>query len=171
MYMTKATTAVTKTSAKSITYYIKYYINSINNSKFLAGIVMLLLNVGSKYIEIGLSKTQEQALRNALGREILIFSVVFMGTHDIILSIIMTAAFMVLSGHLFNEKSKYCIISKNLTKIQASIDVNNDEHISKEEEQKALEVLEKAKKQKKRGAQHEFISYLDNNKYSGANLH
>ena len=150
---------------------IKYYINRLNNSKFLAGLVMLLLNVGSKYIELGLSKTQEQALRNALGRELLIFAVVFMGTHDIILSIIMTASFMVLSNHLFNEKSKYCIISNKLSKIQSVIDVNKDDYISKEEENKAIDILEKAKKQKQRQAQSEFISYLDNNKYDGAVFH
>ena len=73
-----------KTSKKNISKTIKYFLNKINSSKLLAGIVMLLLNVGSKYIELGLTKTQEHALRNALGRELLIFSVVFMGTHDII---------------------------------------------------------------------------------------
>ena len=150
---------------------IKYYINRLNNSKLLAGLVMLLLNVGTKYIEIGLSKTQEQALRNALGRELLIFAVVFMGTHDIILSIIMTASFMVLSNHLFNEKSKYCIISNKLSRIQSVMDVNNDDYISKEEENKAIDILEKAKKQKRRQTQSEFISYLDNNKYDGAVFH
>ena len=85
---------------KKKTNLMKYYLHKINNSKLLAGVVMLLLNVGSKYIELGLSKTQEEALRNALGRELLIFAVVFMGTHDIILSIIMTASFLILSNHL-----------------------------------------------------------------------
>ena len=150
---------------------VRYYLNSINNSKFLAGIVMLLLNVGSKYIELGLSKTQEQALRNALGRELLIFSVVFMGTHDIIISILMTAAFVILSNYLLNEKSKYCIIPKKLTKIRAVMDINNDNFISEEEEAKAVEILEKSKKQRKRRAQSEYLSYMDNNKYSGSLLY
>jgi hypothetical protein len=35
----------------------------INGSKLMMGIAMLLLNVGSKYIEIGFSQTQAQALR------------------------------------------------------------------------------------------------------------
>ena len=62
-------------------------ISSLNNSKLLMGLAMLLLNVGSKYIEIGLSRTQEEALRNALGRELLIFAVVFTATRDIITSV------------------------------------------------------------------------------------
>ena len=145
---------------------IKIFIHKINTSKILAGIVMLLLNVGSKYIEIGLSQTQEQALRNALTRELLIFAVVFMATHDIIISILMTAAFVILSQFLFNDESKYCIVSKKMKKIKRMVDVNKDNIISEEEEERALEILKKAKKQKKKQNQMQFINYMEENKYS-----
>ena len=156
---------------KKKTNIIHQYLHKINDSKLLAGIVMLLLNVGSKYIELGLSKTQEQALRNALGRELLIFAVVFMGTRDIILSIIMTASFLVLSNHLFNENSRYCLIPYQFSKIQQSMDTNNDNFVSEEEEKKALDVLEKAKEQKKKHQQEQFLSYMENNKYTGKKLY
>ena len=42
------------------------YLHSLNNSRFFAGLVMIMLNVGSKYITIELSKSQEQYLRNTL---------------------------------------------------------------------------------------------------------
>tara|TARA_Y100001958_G_C21231463_1_gene557235 strand:- start:993 stop:1475 length:483 start_codon:yes stop_codon:yes gene_type:complete len=145
-----------------------YYLNKINNNKLLAGIFVLLLNVGSKYVELGLSKTQEQALRNALGRELLIFSIVFTSTRDIILSILLTAAFMILSNHLFNEKSKYCLMPKKFDRIRKLMDVNNDNFVSEEEEKKAIVILEKAKEQKKKMAQREFINYMDNHKYEGS---
>ena len=145
---------------------VKASIHKINNSKFLAGIVMLLLNVGSKYIELGLSKTQEQALRNALTRELLIFSIIFMGTHDVLLSILMTAAFVILSQYLFNDKSKYCIVPVRMRKIKRYIDINNDKVISEEEEKKALEILRKAKKQKQKQNQVKFLNFMDNYKYS-----
>ena len=93
------------------------YIHPINSSKLFAGILMILMNVGSKYIEIGLTKTQEHALRNGLGREILIFCVVFLGTRDLLLSIIMTSAFLILSDHIFNEKSRFCIITEKMKHI------------------------------------------------------
>lgn len=145
---------------------IKFYINKLNNSKFLAGIVMLLLNVGTKYIEIGLSKTQEQALRNALSRELLIFSIIFMGTHDIVLSILMTAAFVILSQFLFNDNSKMCIIPNKMKRIKRMVDLNKDDTISEEEEKRALEVLEKSKKQKKKSNQLKFLNYMDTHNYS-----
>ena len=53
--------------------YLKYLIQSLNNSKLFAGLIMLLMNIGSKYITIKFSKSQEAYIRNKLGRQLLIF--------------------------------------------------------------------------------------------------
>ena len=143
---------------------IKWIYSSLNNSKLLSGIIMILLNVGSRYIEIGFSKTQEQALRNGLAREILLFAIIFTGTHDIIISILMTAAFIVLANHLLNDKSKYCLIPTHLRKISLQMDTNKDGHVSDEEEHKALEILRKAELQKTRNQQKTFMNYMIANK-------
>jgi hypothetical protein len=144
-------------------YNFKRSLATFNNSKFLLGVTMLLLNVGSRYVELGFSKTQEQALRNGLGREIFIFAVVFMGTRDIIISIMMTASFIVLSDYLLNERSRFCIMPKSMKKISNVIDFNNDGVITPDEEEKALELLRKAEKQKNFQKQSEFVSYINNN--------
>tara|TARA_B110000483_G_C18176650_1_gene535309 strand:- start:1331 stop:1771 length:441 start_codon:yes stop_codon:yes gene_type:complete len=135
-------------------------LNSLNSSKFLVGVTMLLLNVGSRYVELGFSKTQEQALRNGLGREIFIFAVVFMGTRDVVISIMLTASFIILSDYLFNERSSFCIMPENMKRISNVVDINNDGIISPEEEEKALELLKKAEKQKNFQRQSEFLSYF-----------
>ena len=70
---------------------VKVYISRLNDSKFFAGIIMLMLNLGSRYITLNLSKTQEEFLKLSLARELLIFSIAWMGTHDIILSVLMTS--------------------------------------------------------------------------------
>ena len=139
----------------------------LNNSPLLAGLAMLMLNIGSKYIEIGLSKTQEQAIRNGIAREILIFAMVFMGTKDIILSVIMTASFIILSDYIFNEKSRFCIIPSYLRRISMEIDLNGDNIISEEEEARALDILRKAKEQKHNKVQALFTSHLPSQQYSG----
>ena len=54
--------------------------HNINTSKFFAGFVMIMLNIGSKYITIKLSKSQEAYLRNTIARQLLIFSIIWMGT-------------------------------------------------------------------------------------------
>lgn len=143
---------------------IKDLLDSLNNSKLLAGITMILLNLGSRYVEIGFSKTQEQALKSGLAREILIFAILFAGTRDILISILMTAAFVILANHLLNDESKYCIIPKQLHKISMLIDTNKDGHISEEEERRALEILRKAETQKTRSQQTSFVNYMMANK-------
>jgi len=139
-------------------------LSSVNNSKFLAGIIMILLNIGSKYVEMGFSKTQEQALRNGLAREILIFAIIFTGTRDIVISILMTAAFIILSSYLLNDKSKYCLIPDKLNKISLQMDTNKDGYVSDEEEKNALEILRKAELQKTRNQQKTFMNYMVVNK-------
>lgn len=134
---------------------------SLNNSKFILGVTMLLLNVGSRYVELGFSKTQEQALRNWLGREIFIMAVVFMGTRDIIISILMTAAFIVLSDYALNERSSFCILPESMKKIANAVDINNDGTISPAEEEKAMATLRRAEKQKNFQKQAEYVSYMN----------
>ena len=141
---------------------IQTSLNSLNNSKFVLGITMLLINIGSRYIELGFTKTQEQALRNGLGRELLIFAIVFMATHDIVISTLMTASFIVLSDYLFNENSRFCVLPARLQKIAELVDKNNDNEISADEERQALETLRKADQQKKKKEQDIFNSFLIN---------
>jgi len=138
------------------------YFKHINESKFTVGIAMILLNIGSKYVDFKFSKTQEQLLRNSIARELLIFTIVFMGTRDIIYALLLTAAFVILSDHVFNDKSKYCLVPKRMKKIMAVVDTNQDGIISPEEEQRALDTLKKAEKNRDKNMQHKFNSYLNN---------
>lgn len=137
------------------------YLKHINESKFVIGIAMLLLNIGSKYVDFKFTKTQEQMLRNGIAREILIFTIVFMGTRDILYAILLTAAFIILSEYVFNEKSEYCLVPDKFKKISALIDTNNDSIVSPEEEAKALMVLKKAEKNRDENMHNKFSAYLN----------
>jgi hypothetical protein len=141
--------------------YIHSFLRPVNESKLLVGMMMIFLNVGSKYIDLGLSKTQEQVLREGLAREMLIFAISFMGTRDIPTAIILTASFTVLSNMLLNENSKYCVIPNKMKKIQELMDTDGDTMISAEEEKRAIEILEKAKQQRMKDVQGTFLSYMN----------
>ena len=52
------------------------YILSLNNSKFVAGITMLVVNLGSKYLAQELSDSQEALFTNVVIRRFVIFTVV-----------------------------------------------------------------------------------------------
>lgn len=138
------------------------YLSHINTSKLFIGITMIMLNVGSKYVDFKFTKSQEKLLKEGLAREILIFAIVFMGTRDVVVAILLTAAFIILSEYAFNEKSKYCLIPEKMKNITTLIDTNNDGIISPEEEAKALDVLNKAERYRKRDMQQKFSTYLTN---------
>ncbi len=138
------------------------YLRHINESKLVIGIAMILLNVGSKYVDFKFTKTQEQLLRNGIAREILIFTIVFMGTRDIMYAILLTAAFIILSEYVFNEQSEYCLITDKFKKISALIDTNTDGIVTPEEEAKALMTLKKAEKNRDQNMHHKFSTYLNN---------
>jgi hypothetical protein len=121
---------------------IKYTNDSLSNSKFFMGLLMLLMNIASRYVTIKLSKNQEDLIKNTIGRQFLIFGMSWMATKDVILSLGLTAVFVVLAQFLLNEESKFYILTKDF---KASIDTNNDGTISDEEIQNAIKVLEKAK--------------------------
>ncbi len=120
--------------------------HNINTSKFFAGFVMIMLNIGSKYITIKLSKSQEAYLRNTIARQLLIFSIIWMGTRDVLISIAMTGAFVILTDHLFNERSPYCVIPGHLRNYEELLDDDKDGHVTSEEVENAKRVLEKNKK-------------------------
>jgi hypothetical protein len=120
--------------------------HSINNSKFFAGLVMIMLNIGSKYITIKLSKSQEEYLGGVIARQMLIFSIIWMGTRDVLISLAMTAVFIVLTDHLFNEQSDYCVIPHHMRKYEDLLDDDKDGKVTADEVKKARGVLEKARK-------------------------
>ena len=125
---------------------------SLNNSKFFAGLVMIMLNIGSKYITIELSKTQEEYLKNHIARQILIFSISWMGTRDILMSLGLTAIFIVMTEFLFNENSKFCVIPLEYRKYKDVLDLNGDGVVSPDELKKAEEILKNAKQQQQNTA-------------------
>jgi hypothetical protein len=113
-------------------------IQNLNNSKFFAGILMILMNLGSKYISLELSETQDEFFSNIVIRRIMIFVIVFIATKDIITSIIITSCFVVLVSGLFNENSKFCLIKNNCKQTKV---------IYKEQVEKAKKVLQKYEEQ------------------------
>jgi len=127
------------------------YLGRLNNSKFFAGLVMILLNIGSKYITIELSKSQEEYLKNKVGRQILIFAISWMGSRDILVALVLTGIFTVLTSHLFNEESQFCVIPQKYRNYEHLLDLDKNNVVTPDEIKKARELLEKVnKKEQKR---------------------
>ena len=89
------------------------FMSNLNNSKYFAGITMILLNLGSKYISMDLSQTHETILGSKIFRRIIMFVVVFTATRDILISLIITVGFIILVSVLSHDESSFCLIPKS----------------------------------------------------------
>jgi hypothetical protein len=81
-------------------------VDFLNTNTMFAGFMMLLLNVGSRYIVHEFSEDDKEYRQNILIRRICIFAVCFVGTKDVLTSLILTAGFIIISGGLFRGKGE-----------------------------------------------------------------
>ena len=126
---------------------ILMYLNNLNNSKFLTGLIVILLNVGGKYVSVNLSKSQEHYFKSIIGDHLIILAACWMATRDIILSLILTGIFIVLSKFLLNDESNFSIIP-NSWKNKKVESVENTGNLKGANIDEAIKILEKVKNAK-----------------------
>jgi hypothetical protein len=146
--------------------YFNHHVMYLNNSKFFAGVVMILLNVGSKFIQIQFSKSTEEYMKWSVSKQLLVFAMAWMGTRDIYTALGLTAVFTILSDFLFNVESNLCIVPYNYRVLHKLVDTNEDGVVTEPELAAAIAVLEKAKREKQRKAQKEAFSKFDFERYN-----
>jgi hypothetical protein len=146
--------------------YFNHHVMYLNNSKFFAGVVMILLNVGSKFIQIQFSKSTEEYMKWSVSKQLLVFAMAWMGTRDIYTALGLTAIFTILSEYLFNEESSLCIVPQKYRILHTLIDINEDGNVTEPELAAAIAVLEKAKREKQRRVQKEAYAKFDFERYN-----
>jgi hypothetical protein len=126
---------------------ILMYLNNLNNSKFLTGLIVILLNVGGKYVSVSLSKNQEEYFKNVIGHHLIILAACWMATRDIILSVILTGIFIVLTKFLLNDESRFSIIPNNWKKEKVEF-METKGSLKSADIDQAIKLLEKVKNSK-----------------------
>ena len=152
---------------KKIFTFIHDHILYLNSTKYFAGIVMIMLNIGSKFITIEFSKSTEEYLKMNITKQLLVFSMSWMGTRDIYTALILTAVFTILSDHIFNEESPYCCVPEKYRVLHKIKDKNNennenDEEVNEIELNNAIAILEKAKREQQRKKQQQNFLKFNN---------
>ena len=137
------------------------HVYTLNDSKYFAGVMMILLNVGSKFITIKFSKSTEEYIKYSVTKQILVFSMAWLGTRDIYTALGLTAIFSVLSEYLFNEESSMCIVPHEYRVLHKLLDTDNDGVVSQTEIAEAQAILEKAKREKNKKMQKDLLSKMD----------
>ena len=86
------------------------FITFLNNNKIVWGVTILLLNVGSRYIVADLGKFHESILTNEYVKKIILFSMFFVATRDILTAFLLTILYIFVIDGLLHEKRKFCIV-------------------------------------------------------------
>lgn len=146
--------------------YVNQHVIFLNNNKFFAGMVMILLNIGSKFIMVEFSKSTQEYMKYTVCKQILVFAMAWMGTRDIYTSLGLTAIFTILSEYLFNEESQLCVVPPEYRVLHKLADTNNDGIVSETELSAAIAVLEKAKKDKQKKEQKDAYLKFDYKQYN-----
>jgi hypothetical protein len=142
-------------------HFLNNNVMYLNNSKLFAGVIMILLNVGSKFITIQFSRSTEEYMKYTITKQILVFAMAWMGTRDIYTALGLTAIFTILSEHLFNEESHLCVVPHKYRVLHKLLDTNNDGEVSELEISAAISILEKSKREKQRKMQKETFAKFD----------
>lgn len=67
------------------------------DNKLFLGILVIIANIGSRHLVDEFSVKEEEYSRNLVLRRIAIFAVCFTATHDLIVSFLLTAGFIVIA--------------------------------------------------------------------------
>jgi hypothetical protein len=128
---------------------LKTITSQLNQSKIFAGILIIILNIGSRIVPINLSKSTENFLKTVVPRDLIVFAIAWMGTRDIFTSLFLTACFIIFFDYLLNFDSKMCCLPTKYKPIDVDTDITDDEL------NKAINLLERSKKKGIIESQHE----------------
>jgi len=104
----------------------------LSYNKYILGLMILLINLGARYIGNELNEFSHKVLNHKFARRFLIFLVIWMGCRDLVVSLIITTCFILLSNTLLNEQSTYCILP-----------IDNPSPVSKEDYEVAKQMVQK----------------------------
>ncbi len=109
--------------------------NNLNSSKLLSGLLMIIMNIGGKYISIDLPQSLDIIFSNLWMRLLIIFSICFAATRDIKISILLLLIYILVFKFLLKENSKSYLLNKTKVKV------------SNEQYRNAIEIIKKYKNQ------------------------
>ena len=130
--------------------YANYGVMALEKNKLFAGLLILVVNLGTKYVALDFSKTQEEYFRNVFSRQLLIFAMVWTATRDLIISLLLTAAFVILSDFVVNPESSFCVLPEkyhHMHKMEKEGKLNDKEIVTSDEVTKAKDILARASHQ------------------------
>lgn len=110
------------------------FLHMFNTNPYFIGMMMLILNLGGRFIGLEVTKQQELFLQHPWVRRALIFTVLFVATRNLWVAFWATVIVILLLGYLFNENSALCIFGQGGQNGSTCSQVQKDEMTPEEKE-------------------------------------
>jgi hypothetical protein len=140
----------------------------LNQNKIMWGVSMLLLNIGSRYVIADLGKSHEYILTSQIVKKLVVMSMFFVATRDLLTSFLLTVAYILIVDGVLHEKKHFCLLPKSILDKVNNTNISNDDYLrakniiniyekqNKETETQDDSIVSSAKINK------EYINYLTN---------
>jgi len=94
----------------------------LNENKYFIGLMMIMVNIGSRFIIEELNDDQRRFINNPYFRRIVVFSVIFMATRDIMTSFIITGFIVLYLYSCENEKTDTDTDNGGMSNVKGQLD-------------------------------------------------
>jgi hypothetical protein len=132
----------------------------LNQNKIVWGVSMLLLNIGSRYVIADLGKSHEYILTNQIVKKVVVMSMFFVATRDLLTSFLLTLAYILIVDGILHEKKHFCLLPKKIIEKVNTTNINNDDYL------RAKNIILAYEKQTKSNNndenKKEYLTYLTN---------
>jgi hypothetical protein len=121
------------------------FLQIFNTNPYFIGIMMLVLNLGGRFINLEVTKQQELFLQHPWVRRFLIFVVLFVATRNVYIAFWATVTVVLFLGYLFNENSALCLfgtgVKGSICSANANANTNENQNEMTPEEKEILQRL------------------------------
>lgn len=126
---------------------------------------MLLLNIGSRYVVADLGKSHDYILSNQVVKKLVVMSMFFVATRDILTSFLLTLSYILIVDGILHEKRAYCLLPK---KVVHNVNMGGNS-VSADDYQRAKNIVTSYEQHNKNDNEahtiekkKEYINYLTN---------
>lgn len=105
------------------------FLSILDQNTYISALSMVLMNIGSRYISMDISKAQEQILKHQVFRRITLFCIFYVATRSMLISCMLTFVFIVVNSCFLHEESMFCILPHSARKVEAH-SISVDEYVS-----------------------------------------
>ena len=96
-------------------------LEALNDNKFFLGVMMILLNIGSRHLVDEFSTDPKAYDQNIILRRLAVFAVCFVGTRDLVTSLLLTAGFIIIAQGV-SSRSREGMRNKDVLEEKDDID-------------------------------------------------